>query len=93
MLLTARSNSTDSTFLEKAFGEHYLKVNSIEIEPIVNIYNFIGQSESNRELFELLSEDEDMTEFIKKPVNSRNYPNHIIDLVVEGDNEDCINNY
>ena len=78
----------DSTFLEKAFGEHYLNVKSIEIEPVVNIYDFIGQSESNSELFELLSEDEDMAEFIKKPVNSRNYPNHIINIIVEGENED-----
>ena len=78
----------DTTFLEKAFGEHYLKVNSIEIEPITNIYEFVAESESNRELFDLLSEDEDMAEFIEEPVNSRNYPNHMIDLVIEGVNKD-----
>ena len=78
----------DTTFLEKAFGEHYLKVNFIEIEPITNIYEFVDESESNKELFELLSEDEDMAEFIEEPVNSRNYPNHMIDLVIEGVNKD-----
>ena len=77
----------DSTSLEEAFGEHYSKVNSIEIEPIVNIYNFIGQSESNQKLFELLSKDNEMSEFIKDPVNSRNYPHHVIDLIIEGKDE------
>mgnify|MGYP006423769565 CR=1 FL=1 len=83
----SKINLIDSTFLKKAFGEHYLKVNSIEIEPIINIYNFIGQSESNQELFELLSEDKEMSEFIKDPVNSRNYPHHTINLIIEGENE------
>ena len=75
----------DSTYLNKVFGESYLNVKAIEVEPIVSIYSFIERSESNRELFELLSEDEDMAEFIKKPVNSRNYPYHIINLIVEGE--------
>jgi len=78
----------DSAFLRKTFGEHHLKVKSIEIEPIVNIYSFISRSESNRELFELLSDDvADVPEFIKEPVNSRNYPKHIINLIVEAENE------
>ena len=84
----SKINLMDSTFLEKAFGEHYLRVNSIEIDPIVNIYSFIGQSKSNQELFELLSEDKEMSEFIKDPINSRNYPHHTINLIIEGENED-----
>jgi hypothetical protein len=91
----------DSTYLKKVFGEYHDKAKTIEIEPVIDIYEFVadsesnqelfeflsedgGDSRSNQELFELLSEDEDMTEFIKDPVNSRNYPHHIINLIVKG---------
>ena len=74
----------DSTYLKKVFGEYHDKAKTIEIEPVIDIYEFVADSESNQELFELLSEDEDMAEFIKDPVNSRNYPHHIINLIVKG---------
>ena len=74
----------DTIALEKIFGDDYEMVKRIEIEPILNIYGFIGQSTSNAELFELLSVDEDMKEFINEPVNSRNYPFHNINIVIQG---------
>lgn len=78
----------DSTYLKKVFGEYHDKAKTIEIEPVIDIYEFVADSESNQELFELLSEDEDMAEFIKDPVNSRNYPHHIINLIVTGNEKE-----
>jgi len=76
----------DSVFLKTIFNTNYKYVNLIEIEPINNIYNFISEDDTNTDVFELLSEDEDMEEFILKPVNSRNYPYHMINIYVEGEN-------
>lgn len=76
----------DTLFLKMVFGKHYSDVKSLDVEPIVDIYNFIGQSESNKELFELLSDDvPDVPEFVKEPINSRNYPHHMVKLIIENE--------
>jgi hypothetical protein len=76
----------DSIFLKSIFDKEYEDIDRIEIEPINNIYNFISEEQSNTKVFELLSEDEDMEEFILKPVNGRNYPYHTLNIYVKGEN-------
>jgi|GEM_PF-605157 len=87
--INSKINLKDSVFLKNVFGAHYNKAKSIEVEPITDIYDFVAETETNQDLFELLSEDQDMTDFIKNPVNSRNYPHHIVNIILEG-NENAL---
>jgi len=75
----------DTIFLKTVFGSQYDLVKSVEIEPIVEIYEFIGSSDSNAKLFELLAEDENKKEFINAPVNSMNYTYHKVRISILGE--------
>jgi len=77
--------SADSVYLKKVFGENYEAVSSIEISPVVDVYNFVSLSNSNQELFELLFEEEASLEFLEDPINSRNYEYHDIKLSIIGE--------
>ena len=74
----------DTVFLKEIFGENYKLVKGIEIEPVIDIYDFINSNEINVELFELLSDNEDLKEFVTNPVNSMNYEFHKINLYIMG---------
>lgn len=74
----------DTVFLKEVFGENYKSVKGIEIEPIIDIYDFISKREVNVDLFELLSDNEDLKEFVTSPVNSMNYEFHKINLYILG---------
>jgi len=75
----------DTVFLKTVFGSQYDLVKGVNVEPIVEIYDFIGNTESNAKLFELLSEDEDKKEFINAPVNSMNYTYHKVKVIILGE--------
>ncbi len=76
--------SDDSLFLKKVFKDHYKLVKSLEIKPVIDIYNFVSRNESNQALFELLFEEDGNIDFIQNPINSRNFKYHHIYLEVEG---------
>lgn len=76
--------SDDSLFLKKVFKDHYALVKSLEIKPVIDIYNFVSRNGSNQALFELLFEEDGNIEFIQNPINSRNFKYHHIYLEVEG---------
>ncbi|MBS3738590.1 MAG: hypothetical protein KGY51_06305 [Psychroflexus sp.] len=84
--LDNKLSQDDTLFLKNTLGKSYKKVKSIAIEPVVDIYNFVSQDESNQALFELLFEEEGTIEFIENPINSRNFKYHHIYLEVEGKN-------
>ncbi|TKS57071.1 hypothetical protein [Mesohalobacter halotolerans] len=77
----------DSLYLQQVFGNQYDLVKNVKIEPILDIYSFIAQSESNKEIFELLlDEQDDVDKFLEKPLNSYNYPLHRVKLIIKGNN-------
>lgn len=76
----------DSVFLYSVFGKNYKSVKSIEIKPFIDIYNFVSKRESNKDVFELLFEEEANLEFLENPINSKNYKFHNIVYKVEGEN-------
>lgn len=77
--------SKDTVFLKNIFGGNYEQVKSVQIEPVIDIYNFVSRNESNKELFELLFEEEADIEFIENPINSRNFTYHRVLLNVKGE--------
>ena len=81
-LISLKLKEKDEAFF-KAIGISNIKdFNSIDIQPVTGIYNFIN-SESQKENFELIklmAEDGDVEKIIKDDVTSRNYYLHNINI-------------
>lgn len=77
--------NNDSVFLSEAFGSHYKKVKGLEIEPIVDVYNLIGESKEIQETFETLYVESGDASFFDEDINKINYSKHRIKLLIEGD--------
>jgi hypothetical protein len=91
--IESKLSAGDTVFLKEVFGDEYESVSSVEISPILDLYNFVSLRESNQEVFELLFEEEANLEFLEDPINSRNYEFHRISLYVNGEkNHDVFSN-
>jgi hypothetical protein len=81
----------DADFLNKIGLKNYDNVAGIKIEPVIDIYEFIDDSKSDRqtdkkfELFKLLSESGEMEKMLKDTPTSKNYKNHLITIVTVGE--------
>jgi len=88
-LLTSKLNEGDKPFFKSIGINNPEKISLIEIEPIIDIYNFVNNSTSaasaqntqNFELVKLLSESSDITKVINDKLTSKNYPHHKIHIV------------
>lgn len=81
-LLNAKVRERDTMFL-KAIGIADAGIlTKIEIEPIVDVYNFINRSnsETNFQLLKLMAEDGNIKKIVEEPATSKNYTFHAISL-------------
>ena len=92
-LLKARMSEQDTVFLKQIGIQNIKKVGVIEIEPIVDIYNFVNnnaavannaQNTQNFELVKLLAEDGDIKKVVKDELTSKNYTYHKIKISSDG---------
>ena len=83
-LLTAKINERDTVFLKSIGIQEPTKITKITIEPIVDVYGFINNSEQNFELLKLMSEDGDLKSIVKETTTSKNYAFHTITLLTKG---------
>jgi hypothetical protein len=80
-LLNSRIKEGDVNFLKNEVGiAHPEWINSIKIEPITDVFNFVGSKEANLELIKLMAEDGELSKIIEDPVTSKNYPYHSISV-------------
>ena len=88
-LLQSRIAEEDETFLKQIGITNTTSIIKIEIEPIVDIYNFVNSSSStltntqntqNFELVKLLAEDGDINKVVKDKLTSKNYGAHLIKI-------------
>ena len=83
-LLTAKIKERDTVFLKSIGIQEPTKITKITIEPIVDVYGFINNSEQNFELLKLMSEDGDLKSIVKETTTSKNYAFHTITLLTKG---------
>lgn len=76
--------SNDSIFLLEVFGDDYRRVNSLEIEPIVDVYGLITESKEIQETFRVLFVENGNASFFDEDINKINYTNHKIKLLIKG---------
>lgn len=80
-LLNSRIKEGDVNFLKNEVGIAQPElINSIKIEPITDVFNFVGSKEANLELIKLMAEDGELSKIIEDPVTSKNYPYHNITI-------------
>lgn len=77
-------SSEDSIYLKSIFGDNYKQVSSLEVEPVLDIYDLVSQSEEHKETFQMLFKEQGDLEFLENPINIRNYPVHKIKVIVKG---------
>ena len=79
--LNAKIKEEDTLFLKAIGIQDSKKFAKIEIEPIIDVYQFIDNKEENFELIKLMAEDGSMDKILKDKITSKNYPYHLISFV------------
>lgn len=74
----------DSLFLKPIFGANYRQLNLIEIEPIVDIYNFISKSRENIDILRILAQNQDFSDYIEDLSTSKYYKYHRMKVSISG---------
>ena len=81
----------DYEYLEKIGIPDAKRIVKIEVEAIVDIYEFIDdnggipQNDSKLQLFRLISENGDMNKMLEDNTTSKYYKNHVITITTKGD--------
>lgn len=77
-LIDSKIKEGDSIFLKKLGIKNPSRFTRIEIEPIIDVYGFINNSDQNFELLKLMAEDGDLKKIVKENMTSKNYKYHLI---------------
>ena len=79
-LINAKKIENDTLFLKSIGIKEPKKLALIEIEPIVDIYDFVRGSETNLELIKLMAEDGDLEKIIENETTAKNYEYHLVKI-------------
>lgn len=83
-LINSKIKQGDTLYL-KSLGLKYPKnISKLEIEPIVDPYNFIRDTDENFELLKLMAEDGSIDKVLKDKITSKNYTYHSITFSTRG---------
>lgn len=78
-LINSKINENDTVFLKEKVGIIDPKsLSKISVDPIIDIYRFINNSDKNFEFVKLLAEDGDIKKIVQENLTSKNYTYHII---------------
>ena len=83
-LLAAKVKERDTFFLKAIGILEPTKITKISIEPIVDVYSFINNSDQNFALLKLMAEDGDLKSIVKETTTSKNYTFHTITFLTKG---------
>lgn len=82
--LNSKIVSRDSIFLKQVLGSNYSQINVIEIEPIVDLYNFISESRQNIDILKIISQNQDFSEYVENMATSKYYKYHRMQISIKG---------
>ncbi|MHA3788490.1 hypothetical protein ACX0HA_09795 [Flavobacterium hauense] len=87
--ISTKIGRQDTVFLEESGLKNPENFAKIEIEPVVEIYEFIEDKDVDEDdrkfqLFKLISENGDMKKILESPTTSRHYKNHVITITTVG---------
>ncbi|RZJ67921.1 MAG: hypothetical protein EOO50_03610 [Flavobacterium sp.] len=77
-LIESKIKENDTVFLKGLGIQNAKKLAKIEIEPIVDIYQFANRNETYLEMLKVMAENSDIRKIVEEPLTSKNYPQHLI---------------
>lgn len=80
----SKINIKDTLFLKTVLDTNYINIKKIEIEPIVDVYNFASQSKENFDIFRILFVNQELSEFVKDMTTSKYYKYHKLKFYIFG---------
>lgn len=83
--LNAKISSRDTLFLKKVLDTNFRKIKKIEIEPITDIYNLMTKSREQIDVFRILFQNQDLSDFVEDMTTSKYYKYHQINFNIVGD--------
>ncbi|WP_026703791.1 hypothetical protein [Flavobacterium soli] len=83
-LINSKIKEGDTTFLKNLGLKYPKKISKLEIEPIVDPYNFIRDREENFDLLKLMADDGSIDKVLKDKITSKNYTYHSITFSTKG---------
>jgi hypothetical protein len=75
-LLNSKISEGDTVFLKELGFKDFKKINTIKIEPVVDVYKFVGSSDKKFDMIKLMAEDSDMSKIVNDNMTSKNYTFH-----------------
>ncbi|MEX0997204.1 MAG: hypothetical protein WDZ45_09175 [Flavobacteriaceae bacterium] len=88
--LNAKIEAEDTLYLKTILGSNHRKLRKIEIEPIVDIYNFAAQSRENIDVFRILFQNQELAEFVEDITTSKYYKYHRINFIIKGEEQSSL---
>lgn len=82
--LSSKLRDGDTEFLQKTIGANYIELVTLEAEPIVDIFSFAATSRDRVDLFKVLTDKQDIPDYIKDPQNFQYFKYHHITIKVKG---------
>jgi len=83
-LINSKIKEGDTVFLKGLGLKYPKKISKLEIEPIIDPYNFIRDRNENFELLKLMSEDGSIDKVLTDKITSKNYTYHSITFSTKG---------
>jgi len=85
--LNAKIQANDVTYLKSILDSNYRKIRRVQIEPIVDIYNFAAQSRDNIDIFRILFQNQELSEFVQDLTTSKYYKYHRMSFLIRGEKD------
>ena len=82
--LNLKIAAQDTVYLKKVLDTNFSKLNIIEIEPIVDLYNFISESRQNIDILKIISQNQDFSEYVENVATSKYYKYHRMQISIKG---------
>lgn len=83
--INLKIKANDSLFLKNILGTNYRSLRKIELEPIVDIYNFVSKSRENIDIFRIFIQSQDLQEYMEEFSNSKYYKYHRLSVRTRGE--------
>ncbi len=74
----------DSIYLKHILDTNFRKIKSIEVEPVTDVYNFISKSRENIDIFRIIAEKQDFSDYLEDVAISKYFKYHRLKISVQG---------
>lgn len=82
--INLKRKQKDFVFIKQFTGGNWQRFLTIEIEPVPDIYNFITGSRERIDVFRIMFENQELSEFVEDVITSRQYKYHKLNFFIGG---------